>query len=97
MQRSALCGALLIRVRRNAVADFRGSRLCVRDTRPSRIIRRIRLAEDMDGIAGLQVMPGECRIGGEREITDRERTDRVKSPDRDTFHSGHVVRVTAPR
>src|SRR6476660_8277093 len=40
----------------------------------------------MDRIAGLQVASGERRIGVEREIGDRERADRVKSPGRDTFH-----------
>ena len=49
-------------------------------------VRRVRLAEDVDGIAGLQVAPGEYRIGIKREVTDRERADRVKNQDRDTSH-----------
>src|SRR6266702_8570290 len=55
------------------------------------VIGRVGLAEDVDRIARLQVAPGECRIGIEREIADRERADRVERPDRDAFHSGHVI------
>ena len=51
-----------------------------------RIARRIRLAENMDGIAGLKIAPGERRIGIEREIGDRERADAVEGPDRKTLH-----------
>src|SRR6266852_4319794 len=64
----------------------------VRDTGPSGIARRVRLAEDVDGIAGLQVAPREDRIGVQRKVADRERADAVESPDRDTLHQ-----VTAPR
>src|ERR1700730_7962139 len=52
----------------------------------SRIIRRVRLSEHVDGIAGLQVAAGECRIGVEREIGHRKHADAVKSPDCDPFH-----------
>src|SRR6266849_9530760 len=53
---------------------------------------RIRLPKNVDRIARLKVMSGECRIGVKREIQNRERADRVEDPDRDTSHQ-----VTAPR
>src|SRR5450759_882737 len=55
-------------------------------TRPSRIIRCVEPAKNVDRIARLQVASGECRIGVEREVENRERADPVKSPDRDTLH-----------
>src|ERR1700684_641545 len=55
----------------------------VRDTRPSRIVRCVRPAEDVDRVLELHVAPGECRIGVEREVTDREHADPVKDPYRD--------------
>src|SRR5882757_8572616 len=57
-----------------------------RSRSPSRIIRRVGFSENVDGIAGLKVAPGEGHIGIEREIGDRERADRVKCPDCDAFH-----------
>src|ERR1700688_2000355 len=51
-----------------------------------RIIRRVGLAEDVDRIARLQVPSGERRVGVEREIKHRERTDAVEDPDRDPLH-----------
>jgi DNA-binding NtrC family response regulator len=54
--------------------------------RSLRIARRVRLAENMDGIAGLKIAPRERRIGIEREIGDRERADAVEGPDRETLH-----------
>jgi hypothetical protein len=56
-----------------------------------RIVRRIGLAKNVNWISGLQLTSGECRIGVEREIADRERADGVKGKDCDTFH-----RVRAP-
>ncbi|MBA7467806.1 hypothetical protein ES707_03028 [subsurface metagenome] len=41
----------------------------------SRIARRVRLAENVNGIAGLEVTSAESHIGVEREIGDRERAD----------------------
>src|SRR6267378_694944 len=84
---SRLCGAAWRAMLRIAARTLHR----VRDTKPSRIIRSVRLAEDVDRITGLQVTPGECRIGIEREVGDRERADRVERPDRDAFHSGHVI------
>ena len=52
----------------------------------SRIARRIRLAENVNGIARLEVTSAESHVGVEREIGDREHSDRVKSPGRDAFH-----------
>jgi hypothetical protein len=54
--------------------------------RDLRIIRRIRFAEHVDGVAGLQRPPGESHIGVQREVTDREGSDRVKNPDRKALH-----------
>ena len=47
----------------------------------------------MNGIAGLQVAPGEDSIGVQREIGDRERTDAVKCPNCETFHSPGLDRT----
>lgn len=46
----------------------------------SRIGRRVRLAENVNGIAGLKIPPGEGHIGIEREIGDREGADRRERP-----------------
>ncbi len=43
----------------------------------------------MDGIARLQIAPGEHRIGVQREIADRERADAVEYPDRKSASSDH--------
>ena len=51
----------------------------------SRIARRVRLAENVNGIAGLKIAPGEGHIGVEREIGDRERADGVEGPGSDTL------------
>ena len=51
----------------------------------SRIARRVRLAENVDGIAGLKITPAESHIGVEREIGDRERADGVEGPGSDTL------------
>jgi hypothetical protein len=48
----------------------------------------------MNGIAGLQVAPGEDSIGVQREIGDRERADAVKYPGCETFHSPGFRSVT---
>jgi len=50
------------------------------------LFRSVRLAEDVDWVAGLQPMSGERRIGVKREIENREHADPVKCPDRDTLH-----------
>src|SRR5947208_61167 len=52
----------------------------------SRIARRVRLAENVNGIAGLKVAPGEGHVGVQREIGDRERADGVEGPSGETFH-----------
>ena len=41
----------------------------------------------MNGITGLQVAPGENRIGVQREIGNRESADAVKCPDCKTLHA----------
>ena len=46
----------------------------------SRIARRVRLAENSNGIAGLKIPPGEGHIGVERDMDDRERADGVEGP-----------------
>src|SRR5207248_11448765 len=61
------------------------SRLLLQQPR-SRIIRRVGFSENVNGIAGLKIAPGEGHIGIEREIGDRERADRVEGPDCDAFH-----------
>src|SRR4029078_7433644 len=58
----------------------------------SRIARCVRFAEDVDGVARLQVAPGEDSIGVNREVADRDRADAVESPDRDALH-----RASTPR
>src|ERR1700736_1942134 len=60
-----------------------------------RIARRIRLAEDVNGVAGLQIAPGEHRIGVQREIADRERADAIEHPDCKTFHRFDAPLYTA--
>src|SRR5207248_11376884 len=62
----------------------------VGDTRPSRIIRCVEFAKNVDRIARLQVAPLKGRIGIEHEIADRERADPVKDPHRDAFHQVSV-------
>src|SRR5437588_9527685 len=62
----------------------------VGDTRPSRIIRCVGFAKNVDRIARLQVAPLKGRIGIEHEIADRERADPVKDPHRDAFHQVSV-------
>src|SRR5579883_1416506 len=52
----------------------------------SRIIRRVRVAEYVDGVAGLQGAALEGGVDIEREIEDRERADCVESPGRDALH-----------
>ena len=44
------------------------------------ITRRIGFAENVDGIAGLKLASGECRIGVKREVQNRERAYRIKCP-----------------
>src|SRR2546423_3382370 len=51
-----------------------------------RITRCIRLAKDVNGIAGLQVAPGKNRIGVQREISDRDRADCIECPGCETLH-----------
>ena len=55
----------------------------------SRIIRRVRVAEDVDGIARVQRAALEGGIGVEREIEDRERADCIECPSRDALHALH--------
>ena len=51
----------------------------------SRIARRVRLAENVNGIAGHKIASGDGYIGVEREIGDRERADGVEGPGSDTL------------
>src|SRR6266567_4490560 len=74
---------------------FASLAMTVANARPSRKIRRVGFAKNVDGIARLQVAPLKGRIGIEHEIADRERTDRVKSPGRDTFHQLRVLLASA--
>src|ERR1700679_2695105 len=66
------------------------------ETGPSRITRRVRLAEDVDGIAGLQIAAGQGRKGIKREIADRDRADRVEQPGGNTLHVARP-RIRSPR
>jgi hypothetical protein len=50
----------------------------------------------MDGIAGLELAPGECRIGVEREIEHRERAHRIKREGPDAFHQVSALRWATP-
>ena len=63
------------------------------ETLPSRIVRSIRLAENVDRLARLEAAPGEGRVGVEREVADRQRADAIENPSADAFHSS--VRTTA--
>src|SRR3954471_16968546 len=60
-----------------------------------RIVRRVRPAENMDGVAGLQVVSGESEIGVEHKIKCRDSAGDVKSPDRKTFHRARPLSVPA--
>lgn len=60
--------------------------------RLSEFVRGVGLAENVDRVAGLEVTPGEGRIGVKREIADRERADPVKNPGRDTFYQVSALR-----
>ena len=51
----------------------------------SRIARRVRLAENVNGVAGHKIAPGDGHIGVEREIGDRERADGVEGPSSETL------------
>src|SRR3981189_2249686 len=53
-----------------------------------RVIRRVGLAEDVDGIAGLEDASGKGRIGVEREIENREHADGVENQGCYTLHRG---------
>src|ERR1700680_4605093 len=68
---------------RQGRANISGSRR--RGNAPG-ITRRVRLAKNVNGIAGLQVAACESRIGVQREIADRERADAVESPYCETLH-----------
>jgi hypothetical protein len=57
----------------------------------SRIGRRVRLAENANGIAGLKIPPGESDISAEREMSDREHVDELQDPD------GAALHLTAPK
>jgi hypothetical protein len=61
----------------------------------SRIARRVRLAENVNGIAGLKIAPGESDIGIEREVGDRERADGVEGPSSET--RGEAFHLTRAR
>jgi hypothetical protein len=52
----------------------------------SRIGRRVRLAENVNGIAGLKVAPGENDTGVEREAGDYQPDDGAAGAGGETFH-----------
>ena len=63
--------------------DFNDCRIFLWDLR---VTRRVRPAEDVNGIAGPQVVPGEGCIRIEREIGDRHRAYGVQNPDTEPLH-----------
>src|SRR6185437_11171675 len=58
----------------------------------SRIARRAGLLENMNRVARREMAAAEHRIGVQREIKNRERADRVKSPGADPFHRASMPR-----
>src|SRR4051794_33170842 len=59
------------------------------DPGPSRIIRCVGAAEDVDGIARLERSSGERCVEVEREVGDRDGTDGPEHPLPNAFHRCH--------
>src|SRR5580704_1987512 len=58
----------------------------------SRITRRCRIAENVDGVARSEIAAAVGGIGIEREIENRERTDGVERQDTNSFHPANMPR-----